>query len=97
MADQLREAPRELFWTLILYKLVLANLCLNGSHLLVRLSVLSFPVRKSMSDAIGCDVLGVRDPKRAAQLVGNCMAFSNAAVVQLVALSCFTTAMPQPQ
>ncbi|CAK9093483.1 unnamed protein product [Durusdinium trenchii] len=54
-----------------------------------RLTVLSFPIRGPMSSAIGCEPLGVRDPKRAAQLVGNAMAFGSVTLVVLVALSSF--------
>ena len=50
---------------------------------------MSFPVRHCMADALGCSPLPCRDVKRARQLVGNCMAFSNVALVLMVFLSSF--------
>ena len=67
----------------------LVTMCFSQPCCNPRLSVLSFPVRKAMGIAMQCESLGVRDPKRAAQFIGNCMAFSNAALIHMIALSCF--------
>ena len=54
-----------------------------------KLSALCMPVCPFFCDQLGTPVLGIRDPKRASQLAGNCMNFLNITLVQFVALSCF--------
>ena len=85
-------------WVSSLHEMLCRNLYIlflvtsrTSHHVSVnRLDALSFPVRQEVADALGVPVLGTRDPKRAAQLIGNCMALQCAALVQLVALSCFS-------
>ena len=55
-----------------------------------RLSTLGFPMRESMARALGVSTVAVKDPKRATQLAGNCMSFNTAAVIHMIALSCFS-------
>ncbi|CAE8613070.1 unnamed protein product [Polarella glacialis] len=55
-----------------------------------RLGSLSLPVRMSMANAMGVCPAPIVDPKRAAQMAGNAMSFQTCAIIQMVALSCFT-------
>lgn len=57
-----------------------------------KLSALCMPVCPAFCDQLGVPPLGIRDAKRASQLVGNCMNFLNVTLVQFVALSCFAKA-----
>ena len=56
----------------------------------LRLTAMTFPVRVPMSAAWNVPCLVAKDPKRAAQLVGNAMALQCAAFVQMLAFSCFS-------
>ncbi|CAE7466337.1 ttn-1, partial [Symbiodinium sp. KB8] len=55
-----------------------------------KLAVLSFPVRSPMASTLDIPCLEAKDPKRAAQLVGNSMSLLSAALIEMVALSCAT-------
>ena len=54
-----------------------------------KLSALGFPVTKDTAVAMGVPMLPVADYLRASSVAGNSFHFSTAAVVQLVALSCY--------
>ena len=54
-----------------------------------RLTAMSFPCTKELSDAMQAPLLGATDTKRAADVSGNSMHFTSAGILQLIALSCF--------
>lgn len=54
-----------------------------------KLATLGFPVSEPLGQSMGVPVLPVRCTKRAEQLAGNAMHFSNVGVMQLIALCCF--------
>ena len=54
-----------------------------------KLCSLGFPASPDQASGMGVGILPVVEPARADQFSGNAMHFSNVAVVQLVALSCF--------
>ena len=54
-----------------------------------KLATLGFPVEPASAEAMGVPVVPVRCTKRAEHLAGNAMHFSNVAVMQLLAMSCF--------
>lgn len=54
-----------------------------------RLASLGFPITESTAMSMGVPVIPVQDQFRAASVAGNSFHFCTAAVVQLVALSCY--------
>ncbi|CAE7573692.1 unnamed protein product [Symbiodinium pilosum] len=54
------------------------------------LGAMSIPVRWAVANEMGLQPVPVKDPKRAASLVGNAMAFSCVGVIQMISLSCFS-------
>lgn len=61
-----------------------------------KLSCLTLPVTPDFAASLGTPMLGARDLRRAATLIGNSMHLLNVAIVQMVALSCFAEG-PNPQ
>jgi hypothetical protein len=60
-----------------------------------KLSCLTLPVTPDFAASLGTPMLGARDAKRAATMLGNSMHLLNAAIVQMVALACFAE-QPRP-
>ena len=54
-----------------------------------KLGTLGFPISNEVAQSMGVPPLPVRCTKRAEHVAGNAMHFSNVAVMQLIALSCF--------
>ncbi|CAE8646942.1 unnamed protein product [Polarella glacialis] len=54
-----------------------------------RLGAMGFPVSQNVAEAMGVPQIPILDAARAGDLAGNAMHFNNAAIVQLVAMSCF--------
>ncbi|CAE8720142.1 unnamed protein product [Polarella glacialis] len=54
-----------------------------------RLGAMGFPVRQNVAEAMGVPQIPILDAARAGDLAGNAMHINNAAIVQLVAMSCF--------
>ncbi|CAE8709376.1 unnamed protein product [Polarella glacialis] len=54
-----------------------------------RLGAMGFPVRQNVAEAMGVPQIPILDAARAGDLAGNAMHFNNAAIAQLVAMSCF--------
>ena len=57
-----------------------------------KLLTLAFPCTKEVAGAMGVPELPCKDAKRCSLIAGNAMNFSNVAIIQMVALSCFKPA-----
>ncbi|CAE7646296.1 desi2 [Symbiodinium sp. CCMP2592] len=56
-----------------------------------KLVAMGFPVTAETAEALGTPTVFATDVKRAADILGNCMHFTTAGIMQLIALSCFGT------
>ena len=54
-----------------------------------KLGTLGFPISNEVAQSMGVPPVPVRCTKRAEHVAGNAMHFSNVAIMQLIALSCF--------
>ncbi|CAE7909960.1 unnamed protein product [Symbiodinium microadriaticum] len=54
-----------------------------------KLVAMGFPVTPETAEALGTPTVFATDVKRAADILGNCMHFTTAGIMQLIALSCF--------
>ncbi|CAE7832180.1 desi2 [Symbiodinium sp. CCMP2592] len=61
-----------------------------------KLVAMGFPVTTECAEALGTPIVFVSDVRRAADILGNCMHFTTAGVMQLIALSCFGPAELEP-